>query len=86
MSPKNAEPKNQYLLPFSPFDRMYNAAMLGPNDRPHGKPPIPDPSGRFIPSDGRPLALARLASPTGLRDSDREAWFVDDDADRDNAA
>jgi len=31
-------------------------------------------------SDGNPLACAGRASLARLRDTDREAWFVDDDA------
>ena len=80
MSRKHASLPNQYRLPLSSFDKSFNAALLGPNSRPRLADSIPPATIRLDDGNGRPLADAGRGGLAGLRQSDREDWFVPPDA------
>lgn len=81
MTKHNASLPNQRLMPFLCIFRPASHRDDGTDNRTSRLPDVHLAACGPDDSTSVPLADARRASLARLRDTDREAWFVDDDAD-----
>ncbi|HUW85012.1 MAG TPA: hypothetical protein VMZ31_19700 [Phycisphaerae bacterium] len=86
MSRKHADLPNQIILPFMrPFDPVGRIRLCA-DTRPSDQNAIRLAACGQDDGPSRPLANANAGRMAGLRDTNREAWFVDDDADEPDPA